>query len=64
MFNKPSKQKKRPIDKFLFDDCPICQEMKKADRQGRNLTMSELKAAFQKARDQGAAVGGEWLDGE
>lgn len=39
------------------DDCAICQEMKKADEEDRNLTESELKKAFAKARKQGAIVG-------
>ncbi len=41
------------------DDCAICQEMKKADEENRNLTEQELKKAFAKAKDKGAIVGGQ-----
>ncbi len=45
-----------------FDDCPICQAMKRAEEQGRNLSDEELKEAFEEARKQGAVVGGKWFD--
>jgi len=38
------------------DDCPVCQAMKRGD-----YSLDGLKAAFQKAGDQGAMVGGEWF---
>ena len=41
-----------------FDDCAICQEMKKADEENRSLTETELKKAFVKAKEKGAIVGG------
>ncbi len=37
------------LDKFIFDDCPICQAMKKAAADGRSLTQSELNKSFKKA---------------
>jgi DNA invertase Pin-like site-specific DNA recombinase len=43
----------------FFDDCPICQAMKAAKEQGRELTLEELKAAFRKAKKKGAIIGGE-----
>lgn len=43
---------------FYFDDCAICQAMKKAEEEGRNLDASELKEAFGKAKRQRAVVGG------
>lgn len=43
---------------FYFDDCPICQAMKKAEKQGRSLSSEELKQAFKKAKKKGAVVGG------
>lgn len=46
----------------LFDDCPICQAMKAAQEQGRELTIEELKELFKKAKEKGAIVGGEWFD--
>lgn len=32
-----------------FDDCPICQAMKKAEEEGRSLSEEELREAFAKA---------------
>jgi len=46
----------------FFDDCPICQAMKAAKEDNREISLSELKAAFQKAKDNGAVVGGEWFE--
>lgn len=47
---------------MFFDDCLICRAMKAAQDQGRELSMEELKAAFQKAKDEGGVVGGEWFE--
>ena len=44
------KRRKTKINDFLFDDCPICQALKAAEKEGRSLSLSETKAAFQKAR--------------
>jgi len=44
---------------FYFDDCPICQAMKKAEEEGRSLTIRELKQAFKKAKKKGTIVGGK-----
>ena len=41
----------------LYDDCPICQAMKKAEKQGRSLTEEELKKAFTEAEKVGGVVG-------
>lgn len=46
----------------LFDDCPICQAMKRAEEKGEALTEAELKEAFKKAKNNGAVVGGEGLE--
>lgn len=46
----------------FFDDCPVCRAMKVAQEQGRELTLEELKKVFQKAKEQGGIVGGEWFD--
>lgn len=32
-----------------YDDCPICQAMKKAEEEGRNLSMEELTETFDMA---------------
>jgi hypothetical protein len=48
----------------FFDDCPICQAMKAAQEQGRELTLEELKEAFKKAKEKGAVVAGEWFEEE
>ncbi len=54
------------VDKFddedLFDDCPVCQAIKAAQEKGGELTPTELKEAFKKAKEKGAVVGGEWFE--
>lgn len=35
-----------------FDDCVICQVMKRVEKEGRNLGFSELKEAFSKQNDK------------
>ena len=40
-----------------FDDCPICQEMKKAEKEGRGLTENEIKLAFEESKKVGGLVG-------
>lgn len=45
----------------FFDDCPICQVMKAAKKQGREPTEKELKGSLKKAKEGGAIVGGEWF---
>lgn len=51
-----SKKKSEAGEKVLisssnsfYDDCPICQAMKKAEEEGRSLSEEELKEAFAKA---------------
>jgi hypothetical protein len=36
--------------------------MKAAQEQGRDLSLEELKAAFQEAKNEGGVVGGEWFE--
>jgi hypothetical protein len=43
-------------DKY-FDDCPICQTLKRAEEQGRVPELGEMMRAFEKAKEQGAIVG-------
>lgn len=45
-----------------FDDCPTCQAMKKAEKEGRNLTEKELLESFKEAKKKGAIVGGKLLE--
>ena len=47
---------------FFFDDCPICQAMKKAGDENRSLGYSELRQAFLKAKEDGTVVGGNLPD--
>ena len=50
-FMKTSKIKKKKYRKTgweYFDDCGICQAMKMADQQGKNLSGKELMTAFKK----------------
>lgn len=48
--------------KDYFDDCPICQALKKAEKEGRSPTMTELREATLEAKQQGAVTGGSLLD--
>lgn len=43
---------------IYYDDCPICQAMKMAEKRGKDLSMEELEEAFRKAKEQGAVLGG------
>lgn len=45
------KQKKKEEDDY-FDDCYICQQTKKAEEEGKNLSVEELKEIFEKANKQ------------
>ena len=58
----PIDELKEPEEFPAFDDCPICQAMKRAEEAGENLTPSDLKKAFQVAKEGGAFVGGELPD--
>lgn len=54
------------VDKFsdedLFDDCPVCQLMKKMQQKGRQPKVSELKSVFDEAKKKGALVGGKLME--
>lgn len=39
---------------MVYDDCPICQAMKKAEEEGRVLDEKELKEVFDLANKQGS----------
>jgi len=54
----------KPQEEEFFDDCPICQAMKKAKAEGRSPDLTELKEAFKKAKEQGAMVGGSWFEND
>lgn len=43
---KEQKRKKSSFD--YFDDCEICNAMKKADEENRTLSLGELKHVFRK----------------
>lgn len=45
---KAAKNKKSKNDWEYFDDCLICEVMKKADKQGKNLGQEELEVVFAK----------------
>ena len=49
-------------DDEIYDDCPVCQAMKKAKEEGRELTTKEIKEAMEKSKEQGGIVGGKWFD--
>ncbi len=45
-------------DNQYFDDCPICQAMRKAEKEGKSLDPVELAKAFNKANKMGGITGG------
>lgn len=45
-----------------FDDCPVCRAQQAAGKKGGAPTVEEMRVAFQKAKDNGAVVGGEWFE--
>jgi len=46
-------------DTPYFDDCPVCQAMKKAEEEGRELSYEELKKAFKEANELGGIIVGD-----
>lgn len=45
------KKKKDNNSDFYFDDCYICQETKKAEKEGKSLNVEKLKEVFRKANE-------------
>lgn len=45
-------KKQKKTDWEYFDDCIVCQGMKKSEEQGRELSLEELQELFQKANEQ------------
>ncbi|EKD32858.1 MAG: hypothetical protein ACD_76C00130G0005 [uncultured bacterium] len=41
-----------------FDDCPVCQYQREIERTGKPMVLSELREAFEKAKEKGGVVGG------
>lgn len=54
---KKRKRQTKPQDSEFFDDCPVCQAMKKAEVEGKELNIFELKEAFEEAKKNDAIVG-------
>ena len=44
--------KKSAKNNFYFDDCEICRAMKKADENGQDLSLTELREVFAKANEK------------
>jgi len=61
-FDEPGRHTEETGEFEPFDNCPICQAMKRAEEAGENLTSSDLRKAFQEAKESGAFVGGELPD--
>ncbi|MEK7078763.1 MAG: hypothetical protein AAB929_01715 [Patescibacteria group bacterium] len=56
-----AKSKINNEDAFLvggegYDDCPICQAIKKAEMEKRSLNLEELKKSFADAKEKGGIV--------
>lgn len=49
-------------DKQFIDDCPICAVVDEADKDERDINLTDLKEAFRKAKKQGAIVFDEFND--
>jgi len=45
----------------FYDDCPICQLLKRCKNEGREPNEAELRQAFEQAKQEGAIVGREWF---
>ncbi len=45
-------QKKKQEEEDYFDDCYVCQQTKKAEEEGKNLSVEELKEIFRKANER------------
>ena len=39
-----------------YDDCPICQAMKKAEKEKRSINLEELEKSFADAKEKGGIV--------
>jgi len=51
-------EKSQAKDDLYFDDCPLCQALKRADEEHRSLSMRETIAAFEECKNvPGAYVG-------
>lgn len=60
------KSRKKIADTFddddFFDDCPVCQATKFAQKSGKIPTFSELLSAMKQAKEKGAVSGGPLLE--
>ncbi len=59
---EPPLSAKDDPDYWFFDDCPVCQLMKKMEQGGGQPKASELRDAFDEAKKKGAVVGGELME--
>lgn len=44
-------KRKKKTDWEYFDDCYVCQAMKKSEEEGKDLSVEELKEVFRKANE-------------
>lgn len=44
-------KKKKEKESDYFDDCLICRETKKAEEEGKSLSVEELQEIFRKANE-------------
>lgn len=47
-----NKTKKKENSWEYFDDCYVCQATKKAEKEGKNLSVEELTEIFRKANEK------------
>lgn len=55
-------RKKNKTNWQYFDNCPICQAQKKVDEEGRLITETELKNAFEESKKVKGAIVGSFSD--
>ncbi|MBI2622827.1 MAG: hypothetical protein HYW64_01910 [Candidatus Levybacteria bacterium] len=51
-YSRDRAKRKKSKDWEYFDDCYVCQAMKKSEEEGRELGIEELKEVFRKANEQ------------
>ena len=59
---KKTKREKFKDKDYYFDDCAICQYVKKIEEKGEPQTDTGLKIAFERQRQKGAVVGGSMFE--
>lgn len=54
--------KTEALEDDFYDDCPLCQLMKRAEKEGRAIKMDEVQEGLLAAEEEGGIVGGPLLE--